>query len=234
MKLAVMQPYIFPYIGYFQMIKAVDKFVFYDDVNFIKQGWINRNKILVSGQEFLFTVPLEGADSFRLISDTKIKERLYDNWKIKFRKTIDQSYKKAPFFAVVKELIDSIINKPPLSIGNLAIDSIVSVSKYLGIETEFVISSEAYQNQGLERQLRLVDICNLEKADHYINVLGGWELYSKKEFIKHGIHLNFIDILPIEYKQFKNEFVPWLSIIDVMMFNSTEEINQILDQYELV
>ena len=229
-----MQPYIFPYIGYFQLIKSVDKFVFYDDVNFIKQGWINRNKILVSGQDFLFTIPLSKANSFCLIKDTKINEKFYENWKLKFLQTLSQNYKKAPFYNDVIDLITSILNKNFSSISDLAICSVKIISKYLGIKTVFAKSSEIYNNQDLKQKDRLFDICKTENIKQYYNPIGGMELYKKEDFLEKGIELNFIKTLPTEYKQFKNEFVPWLSIIDVLMFNNAEEINVMLDNYELI
>lgn len=234
MKTAIMQPYIFPYIGYFQMISAVDKFVFYDDVNFIKQGWINRNRILVSGKGHLFTVPLSKANSFTLIKDTLISEKLYEAWKIKFLQTLSQSYKRAPYFQPVYNLISEILNKSPGSISELAIESIQSVSRYMNLKTQFIISSQSYQNRHLERQERLFDICRQENSYHYINAAGGQELYKKEDFLAQGIRLDFIKSLPLEYKQFTNPFVPYLSIIDLLMFNNPDEVNGLLTQYEFI
>lgn len=234
MKIAVMQPYLFPYIGYFQLINAVDKFVFYDDVNFIKQGWINRNKILVSGKDFLFTIPLVNATSFSLIKDTRINEKLYESWKVKFLQTILQSYKKAPYFKNVYNLIDTILSEPYITISEFAIGCVRTISIYLGITTEFITSSESYKNQELDRQERLFDICKSENANSYINALGGQDLYTKEDFSQKEITLNFIKALPVEYKQFKNEFIPSLSIIDVLMFNSIEEIEAMINNYELI
>lgn len=230
-----MQPYIFPYIGYFQLIKSVDKFVFYDDVNYIKQGWINRNKILVSEKDFLFTIPLNKANSFCQIKDTKINDKFFESWKIKFLQTITQSYKKAPYYSSVFDLISNIFNKPHHSISDISICSIKTISNYLRISTIFELSSEKYANtKGMEKADRLIAICNKNDCNHYINPIGGMDLYKKADFIKQGIQLDFIHTLPIEYKQFKNEFVPWLSIIDVLMFNNVEKINIMLDKYELI
>ena len=233
MKIAVMQPYLFPYIGYFQMIKAVDKFIFYDDVNFIKQGWINRNKILVNKKEFLFTVPLQKANSFCLIKDTLINEKLYDGWKIKFQQTINQNYKKAPYFDVIVNLIHQVLDQGCKTISELAIISTVVISKYLKLETEFIISSEKYHNQEFDRLERLLDICKIENATQYINAVGGQELYKKEDFLAEEIKLNFIKSNFIQYKQFENDFVPWLSVIDVLMFNSVSDIHVMLDKYNL-
>lgn len=234
MKIAVMQPYIFPYIGYFQMIHAVDKFIFYDDVNFIKQGWINRNKILVSGKDYLFTVPLSKANSFTLIKDTLINEKLYETWKIKFLQTLSQNYKRAPHFSPVYRLVSEILNLPHTGISELAIYSVQSISQYINLKTPFATSSKSYQNKDLERQERLFDICRQEKSAHYINAAGGQELYKKEDFLAEGIRLDFIKSLPLEYKQFTKPFVPHLSIIDLLMFNDPDEISGLLTQYEFI
>ena len=231
-----MQPYLFPYIGYFQLINAADKFVVYDDVNFIKQGWINRNRILVQGQPLLFTVPLLNQSSFLKINEIYINQKLYSLWKSKFLITLEQSYKKAPFFKETYELAASVLDTDVTnkSIAVLSLDSIQKVCKYIGIETQFVTSSSIYGNDNLKAKNRVLDICFKENSANYINVIGGLELYDKDVFKANGVKLDFIKSLPIEYIQFKNEFIPWLSIIDVMMFNSAEEIKGMLDQYELV
>lgn len=234
MKVAVMQPYFMPYIGYFQMIKAVDAFVFYDDVNFIKQGWINRNRILLQHTDFLFTVPLQKATSFSLIKDTFINQKFYASWKEKFLQSIAQNYKKAPHFEVTYSLISAVLNKNCQSISELAIESVKMVSGYLNLNTEFYVASERYQNKELEREKRLISICKNENATNYINAVGGKELYSKEVFKENGVELEFISSKPIVYKQFKDDFIPWLSIIDVLMFNSKAEIDLMLDQFELL
>lgn len=235
MKVAIMQPYLFPYIGYFQLIAAVDKFVVYDDVNFIKGGWINRNNILVNKKSTLFTVPLDNSSSFLLINETKINLKFYTIWKIKFLRTIEQSYKKAPFFNEVYSLIANVLdNYEGDLISKLAVNSIRSVCEYLKIQTEIIPTSETYNNKIFSGQERVLDICSIENATDYINPIGGLQLYSKESFQEHEVILNFIKSLPIEYKQFNNEFIPWLSIIDVLMFNSVDEVKIMLDKYELV
>lgn len=234
MKIAVMQPYIFPYIGYFQLINAVDKFVFYDDVNFIKKGWINRNRILVNGSDFMFTIPLFKASQNNLILESYIQKEVYDQWKNKFLHTIEINYKKAPEFNNIFPMIVNFFDSDHETICDIAIDSIKKVSNYIGIKTTFINSSEAYNNRGLEKQKRLVDICKQENANHYINALGGQELYKKEDFLKEEIKLDFIKTLPITYKQINNDFVPWLSIIDVLMFNTVVEIKEMLNKFELI
>lgn len=230
-----MQPYLFPYLGYFQLIHVVDKFIFYDDVNFIKQGWVNRNKILLNGNEFLFTIPLEKESSFKLIVQTEINENLFNNWKIKFYRTLAQAYKKAPNFEIVYALISSALEMNSLVISDLACESINLVCNYLGIKTKCAKSSEQnYHNDILKASDRVIDICLKESANEYFNPIGGKELYSKEEFLLNGLNLHFISSGLKPYKQFNNDFIPSLSIIDIMMFNSKDEILKMLGCYDIV
>lgn len=232
MKLAIMQPYIFPYIGYFQLIKAVDKFVLYDDVNFINRGWINRNRILVNGKDSMFTIPLKDASQNKLINEIDVNWD--NNWKSKFLKTIEQSYKKASFYAEILPIIEKTIEIDGGQFSQIIEQNLRLICEYLAIETEIITSSAIYQNTDKKAQERILDICLQEKANHYINPIGGLELYDKDVFAKEDMTMNFIKSKSVEYKQLKNDFVPWLSIIDVLMFNSKEEINKFLDNYELV
>ena len=234
MTIAIMQPYFFPYIGYFQLINAVNRFIIYDDVNYIKQGWVNRNNILINGEKNMFTIPLEKASPNNKINETLINLNLYNGWKVKFLKSLDHSYKKAPHFNNIFQLLMDFFSKEYTQISTLNVEIIKKVAGYLGITTEIINSSSMYNNANLNGQKRVLDICFRENATHYINPIGGLELYSKEDFKKNEIKLNFIKSKPIEYRQFKNEFVPWLSIIDVMMFNSPSEICEMLNQYELV
>jgi hypothetical protein len=232
MKLAVMQPYLFPYIGYFQLLNAVDKFVIYDDVTFIKQGWINRNNILLNGKAHLFTIPLKGISSHKLIRETEINDS--SNWKLKLMKTFEQAYKKAPFYNRVLQLIEEVVFSGEKQIAAMGRKSLQTICSYLEIDTFIVETSAKYFNDHLHAQTRVIDICRRENAAHYLNAIGGSELYSKEEFDRENIKLNFIKPKRISYKQFNNEFVPSLSIIDTMMFNSPTEIREMLEQYELI
>lgn len=234
MKTAIMQPYMFPYIGYFQMVKAVDTFVFYDDVGFIKGGWINRNKILANSKEMYITLPLDNISSNKLITETKISDN-YKN-RTKLLKSIEQNYKKAPFFDDTFPIIKDIIETDYPSIASFAADSVIKTAEYLGIETNFVFSSESFpETKSLERTERILEINKLLHTSTYINAIGGTELYDKEYFAKHNIPLFFIKShSSIHYKQFSNEFVPHLSMIDVIMHNSVAETKQLLDQYDLI
>jgi hypothetical protein len=230
-RLGIMQPYIFPYIGYFQLINAVDKFVVYDDVNYIKQGWVNRNKILLNQKEFLFTVPLKDASSFKKIFEVELNSNLYFSWKEKFKKTIIQAYSKAPFFNDGLNIITSVIDAKYNNIAELARASILNVCDYLSIKPQFVSSSAIYENNYLSSQNRVIDICLREKATTYINAKGGMALYSKDDFEIKKLELKFISSDPISYSQSGENFVPWLSIIDVIMFNDIETIKGFLKDF---
>lgn len=231
----IMQPYVFPYIGYFQLIKAVDKFVVYDDVAFINKGWINRNNILIGGKASMFTIPLIGASQNRLIREIEVDNLAI--WSKKFLKTIEQSYKKAPFYKDGFAIVEQVFNLPAANIAELTVNSLKETCKYLKIDTKIVESSTIYNNQDLKAQVRILDICLHEKANHYINPIGGMAIYDKQLFADNKILLNFIKSKPVIYKQFSKDedsFVPWLSIIDLLMFCSVEEINEHLNKFELV
>ena len=232
MKTAIMQPYIFPYLGYFQLIHAVETFVFYDDVNFIKRGWINRNRILVNGEDQLFTVPLKKASQNRLINEIELA---IDNaWLKQFYKTIEYNYKKAPYFEEAYRLIKTIFQEPHKNISELAIHSVITICDYLEMNKNFVISSEKHsETLGQEKSERLINITKLCKSAEYVNPKGGRELYNKDDFKVKGVALSFIENDLVPYTQFNNEYIGGLSIIDVLMFNSKAEINQRLTHYKL-
>ncbi|NIJ53350.1 WbqC family protein [Dyadobacter arcticus] len=232
MTIAIMQPYIFPYIGYFQLINAVDKFIIYDDVNFINKGWINRNNILVGGNSHLFTIPLKDASQNKLIYEVELARN--DPWQKKFLKTIQQSYQKAPYYQKVFVLIEEIVNLEVQTICELALYAMSRFSAAMEIETQITPSSTIYNNKHLKGQERILDICKQENASHYINPIGGMELYDKGRFENEGIKLDFMKSVSSPYPQFKNAFVPWLSVIDVLMFNNPKEIRKQLEAYQLI
>jgi hypothetical protein len=232
MKLAIMQPYLLPYIGYFQLMKYVDKFIIYDDVNFINRGWINRNKILTNNKENIFTIPLISASQNKLINNIEI----LNDTKIfnKILKNVFESYKKAPYFSSVYPVVEEIFSYKKDNLAEFNFFSIDIIKKYLQISTILVKSSSVYMNSDFKAQNRILDICIQEKADHYINPIGGRELYSNILFEKNNIKLSFIQSNDIVYKQFKNNFIPNLSIVDILMFNSIDEVNVLLNKFQLV
>jgi len=224
-----MQPYFLPYIGYFQLMNAVDIFVFYDDVTFIKQGWINRNRILLHGKDFLFTLELKGASSFKKINTIEV-----GNKRSKLLKTFRIAYKKAPFFNNIEPLLCSIFESTQCNLSQYIIDSHKLITNYLEINTKFLTSSETEKNNLLKGKDKVLELCANLGANSYINSSGGRGLYSKVDFAKANIKLSFLRSQNIGYKQFTNDFIPGLSIIDVMMFNSVETIREMLNWYELV
>ena len=227
-----MQPYLFPYIGYFQLINAVDKFVIYDDVNYIKKGWINRNTILVNGNSKLFTVPLKKASQNKYINQIYIDNST--KWKTDLLKTITLSYKKAQYFEKVFPLIQKIVKHEELNLSKNIKSSLDIICNYLSITTKIFVSSEVNKNNELKGQDKIIEICEKLNATNYINAIGGKELYNKEAFLNNDIELSFIAVSLINYDQFKKDFTPWLSIIDVMMFNSVEQIKGYLNEYELL
>lgn len=229
MTLGIMQPYFLPYIGYFQLMKAVDAFVLYDDVTYIKQGWINRNRILINNNDYLFTLELKGASSNKNINSVEV-----GNNRIKLLKTFDNAYRKAPFYEQVKPLLDEVFYSNEVNLAKYIAQTISAVNKYLGIDTKMLMSSEVDKNNLLKGQDKVIEICKILNAQKYINSIGGQDLYSKKEFSDAGIELVFITPQNINYKQYSNNFIPFLSILDVLMFNSIHSIQEMLNMYDLV
>ena len=230
MKLAIMQPYLFPYIGYFQLIQAADKFVLYDNIQFTKKGWINRNRILVNGKDEYITLPLKKGSDFLNINERKLADTFTTD-RIKLLRKINEAYKKAPEFKPVFSLLESVINNKEENLFDFIFQSIQAVCKYLDIKTEFVISSAVPLDHQLKAQDKVIAICKTLNASQYINPIGGLDLYSKETFKQNNIELNFIKTNVVEYKQFSDEFVPALSIIDVLMFNPKEKVQQFIQSY---
>lgn len=223
MKLAIMQPYIFPYIGYFQLINAVDKFIFLDDVNYINKGWINRNRIIVNGDIKYFCIPLEKASQNSLINEIKFAKS--NDFFVKFKTTIIQNYKKARYFDNVMPIIDSVFdNYLEKSLSDVSSQSIKMICQYLGINVEFRSSSMMQEKKILKGQDRIIEICIKSGANDYYNLSGGKELYNRETFNKNNINLYFLENRFLEYKQNSKQFYPEVSIIDIVMHNSPQFI----------
>lgn len=232
MKLAIMQPYFFPYIGYWQLIQAVDRFVIYDDVNYIKGGWINRNRVLINGEPNFITVPLHHSSSYKHICDISLHAS--PNWRDKLLKSIENTYRKSSCFAEAFPVIENIIRHEADSLSDYLAYQLQTLATFMGLKTEFVVTSRHYGNDSLAGQARILDICKREGATTYINPQNGLALYDREDFSQQGVNLKFLMPVAIEYKQFGSTYVPWLSIIDVMMFNSTSQLDRLLTRYELV
>ena len=226
-----MQPYVFPYIGYFQLINAVDKFVVYDNIEFTKKGWINRNRILINGKDDYFTLPLKKDSDYLNVDQRKLSDT-FATESVKLLRRIAESYKKAPHFSTVYPLVESVILSGEENLFEFIFKSLQNTCAFLGIETALLKSSVIPIDHQLKGQDKVIAICKALNAKRYINPIGGVALYSKDVFKQNEIELNFIRSGNIEYKQFGNIFVPWLSIIDVMMFNSLDEIKNIFSLYK--
>ncbi len=228
MKIAIMQPYFFPYIGYFQLIQNVDEFIVYDNIQFTKKGWINRNRILVNGNESYLTLPLKKDSDYIDIKDRYITE----DWTLERKKIINkikETYIKAPYFQTVFPLIEEIINFENKNLFQFIYNSLKQINNYLDIKTPLIVSSSIEINHSLKAEDKVIALCKARLANNYINPIGGIELYNKEIFKEEGLELQFLKTNNIIYPQFKNEFVPFLSIIDVMMFNNKENLLEYLN-----
>ena len=224
-----MQPYIFPYIGYFQLINCVDKFIIYDNIQYTKKGWINRNRILQNGKDEYFTLPLKNDSDF-----LNVNEREFSlNWKFEKAKILNkltEQYRKAPNYNEVMNLIQKSFDFNSLNLFDFILNALKVTLDYFEIKKEIVISSSIKIDHNLKSEEKVIEICKYLDAKTYINPIGGIELYNKETFLKNGISLQFLKANNCIYTQFKNEFVPFLSIIDVLMFNSKEETKRIIEK----
>jgi hypothetical protein len=228
-----MQPYFMPYIGYFQLINSVDEFIIYDNIQYTKKGWINRNQILSNGTPQLISIPLKKDSDYLDVVGRELSES-WSNDRKKIINIIKSSYNKSPYFQETFELILKCLNNPERNLFKFIYDSLILINEYLDIKTKMIISSIIDVDHTLKSQDKVLSICRERKATQYINSIGGQELYNKDIFKQNKIDLNFIKTNPIQYKQFNNEFIPWLSIIDVLMFNSKEQIKNYLNSYNLI
>jgi hypothetical protein len=232
MRVAIMQPYLFPYIGYFQLINAVDIFILHDDVQWIKGGWINRNEILLAGRSLRWTLPVSKKNSYSLINQCKVNELPDSRGRI--LRQIQNAYIRAPLFNKVMPLVTVAINQDEKNIAKYILNSLKQICNYLGISTKLIMSSALEKDNSLKAEDRVIEICSKLHATEYINPSGGIALYEKKNFKQAGIDLYFLKPGKIEYKQFDNTFVPSLSIIDVLMFNDIDSVNNILKSCTLI
>ena len=231
MKIAIMQPYIFPYIGYFQLISSVDKFIIYDNIQYTKKGWINRNRFLQDGKDEIFTIPLKKDSNFL---DVNKREISTDFNKSKLINKVKAAYRNSPYFENVFPLFEKVVLNNEINLFEYIYSSLIETCKYLEIKTDFIKSTDIDIDHLLKAEDKVIAICNNLGANTYINAIGGQALYRREEFSKYGIDLKFIKSNDISYKQFNDEFVPWLSIIDVMMFNSPKEIKEMLYNFQLI
>lgn len=232
MKVAIMQPYFFPYIGYFQLIAAVDLFILYDNIKYTKKGWINRNRMLQNGEDAIFSLPLKKGSDYLDVCERELATDFNCG---KLLNQFHETYRRAPYFQQTFPLIEKIVRFGDRNLFRYLHYSIVETCRHLDIATEIRISSSIAVDLGLKSQDKVLAMCKAVGANTYVNAIGGMELYSKDDFLERNIVLKFIRSLPFEYRQFDNEFIPWLSIVDVMMFNSQDAIRTCIStNYELI
>jgi len=225
-----MQPYFCPYIGYFQLLNAVDEFVIYDNIEYSKNGWINRNRILVNGKDSYITLPLKKDSDYLDVRDRCLAE-IWLSERNTMLNRIMGAYKKAPYFNRAYPIVEECILFEEYNLFNFLLNSLSLIKEYLEIQTPFLISSSILIDHDLKAEKKVVEICKARRADSYLNPIGGVQLYSKVRFKEQGVDLHFLKTNDFSYKQFNNDFVPFLSIIDVMMFNSIEEIKEYLNSF---
>lgn len=232
MHLAIMQPYFLPYLGYFQLLAAVDKFVVYDNVEYTKKGWINRNRMLRNGEPVVFTIPLAKGSDHLDVRDRAIADS-FDPAKLSNQ--FAGAYRKAPHFEKVMPLIDDMLRYEDRNLFAFIWNSIKVCADYMGISTSLLVSSEVERQDGLRGAERVIAICQQLGAERYTNPIGGLDLYSPKEFSARGIELRFLRSRAEAYPQTGATFQPYLSIIDVMMFNARDRISAMLkSDYDIV
>jgi hypothetical protein len=232
MKVAIMQPYLFPYIGYFQRAAAVDIFVFHNDDNYKKGGWVNRNRLLTHDKARYFTLSIVKASSNKLIKDLEIVADPGNRNRI--TNIIRSYYAKAPMFKEIMPILEGLINDPQNNLSNYIESAFMSLCGYLDIKVDFSRSSEIKKDPALKGQYKVIGILKELGATEYINPIGGAALYSRDVFEENAIKLNFIKTDEITYGQFGRKFVPDLSIVDVLMFNPKKAVKEMLRSYEII
>jgi hypothetical protein len=231
MKLGIMQPYFFPYIGYFQLIAAVDVFIVYDNIKYTKKGWINRNRMLINGKDVMFSLPLRKASDSLDIGQRDISSDF--DPKVLLNQ-LEGAYNRAPYFSQTFPLLERILYFQNKNLFSHLHNALVESCQHLGIGTEIRRSSGLAIDHELKAQNKVLAICRALNANTYINTAGGAKLYDEREFNSRGIELRFITPKPFNYSQFGGPFVPWLSIIDVLMFNPVDTArNCIYSNYQL-
>lgn len=223
MKIAVMQPYFLPYVGYFQLISKVDGFVFLDDADYVRRGWIQRNYIVANGQRTRIRVPVAKRPIGTPIHEILLAEN-YPKWRTKFIDTLRHAYGKAPYFDVVSNLLKQVLLNPGAGLSELNIRLIISVCDYVGLDQNFEQSLDYCNDSALAGEARLIDICLRKGATEYVNAPGGRALYAPENFEKSGVRLRFLEPEINPYSRQNTDFIPCLSVLDMLMFLDPEEV----------
>ena len=231
-KIAIMQPYFLPYMGYWQLIKQVDEFVVYDNIKYTKKGWINRNRFLQNGKDVVFSLPLKSASDDLDVTERELAETFERD---KLIRQLREAYRKAPCFNENFPLIEGIINFSENNLSCYIENSIQAICKYLDISTPVIISSALpVEHRSLKGAGKVTAICKSLMATDYINPIGGLELYDKEEFAGEGINLTFLKSRALNYEAFGHNAIPHMSIMDVLMFNSREKTKEYLNEFDLL
>ncbi len=224
-----MQPYFYPYMGYFQLIDAVDLLVVYDDVQYIQRGWINRNYLLVKEGRQYFTIPVKKPKLQSLIKDVRVLEGVV--WKKKIIRSFELNYSKAPNFNTGFEMLNQVLGIKSDFLIDYCLSSIQSITSYLDMNIEFQYSSELSYT-GEDKIEKLNSIITIENAQMIVLPPGSLTLYDPSDFIKQAGFLNSYE--NTAYKQFhKSHFEKNLSILDMVMFCSKPDIISLLKKYTL-
>lgn len=233
MRLAIMQPYFLPYIGYFQLMSAVDKLVLLDDVNFINRGWINRNRIALNGEPHWLTLPLKKASQNRLINEIEILDEPL--WKKKMTRTVEASYRSAPFANQVLPLFANMLEDARGSLSAFLFRHLQKIADYVGLDSRIEATSAIYPKEGRAGQDRILDICQREGATDYVNLPGGRELYDTEFFAGSGIQLLFLEpnLQSLNLRHGGDEG-PAFSILDLLMLNPPASIREAIAMARLV
>lgn len=234
MKISIMQPYFFPYIGYFQLIANSDVFVIYDEIKYTKKGWINRNRFLNNGNATYFTLPLKKDSDFLYVSDRFLSED-WEKEKQKLLNKIRDSYFKAPHFKETFGLFEKCLSFENTNLFDFIFNALTTICNYLEINTPIQISSKLQISNDLKSAEKVKAICKTLNATTYINPIGGVELYDKNNFLNDNLELIFLKAKNIPYTQFENEFEPFLSILDVLMFNDVNKVKEMIhNEFEIL
>ena len=223
MNIAIMQPYAFPYIGYFKLIASVDEFIFLDNVSFIKKGFINRNSVLLDGESHRFTLPVS-----RQSQNKFINEHEYVGDFTKFLKLMSNSYSKCKYYEVFMPILESICRNPELNVAQWNANCIIKISRYLGLKTKFRFSSDIPECFGLAGQDRIICICEKLKTSIYFNLPGGIALYDESVFSNKGIQLKFINTSELLSISIEDHLVTNLSILDLLVNCDPSRIKEVL------
>ena len=232
MKLGIMQPYFFPYIGYWQLLNYVDKFVVFDDVNFKKRSWMTRNRIILDGNEKYINLQIQNASQNKLICETAVLFELKERKKL--LNTLNLAYRESPYRAEVMEILTPLILNDEENLADFLYLLIDGVKNYLGIKTELCRSSEIRGKEHGASEQGIIELCEQLGATEYINPIGGTELYCKDNFDGKGIALSF---LRTNFDKMRQDGLPYVSdysIIDLMMNLSKEQLADQLAYFDLL